>query len=148
MIKKCFDDILVNENNGCSVYINNNKNFDSIFILKALLGSDIKVKPLFKDGKMISITLTKLKVTKKSVRLILKDSYMLLPSSLRKLADSYGVGTSKGVFPYTFPNGNNLEYVGPRFWTVHVMSKNASGPDYRFFDKRDIDINGYNSLVQ
>jgi hypothetical protein len=64
MIKACIDDLLVKSNKGCSVFIHNSKNFDSVFIIRALLGTDLDVKPLFKDGKTISITLTKFKGTK------------------------------------------------------------------------------------
>jgi len=43
MIKACIDDLLVKSNKGCSVFIHNSKNFDYVFIIRALLGTDIDV---------------------------------------------------------------------------------------------------------
>ena len=40
-----------------------------------------------------------------------RDSLFMLPASLGKLADQFGV-ESKGIFPYDFVKPNNLNYEG------------------------------------
>jgi hypothetical protein len=43
-----------------------------------------------------------------------KDSYLLLPSSLRKLGQSFNIDMQKGLFPHLFVNdpSNSLDYDG------------------------------------
>jgi hypothetical protein len=36
--------------------------------------------------------------------LVFRDSYQILPSSLKKLADCFSVKTPKSIFPYKFVN--------------------------------------------
>ena len=50
-----------------------------------------------------------------------KDSQQILIFSLRDLGQTFNVNIQKSIFPYTFVNENNLEYIG------HV-------PDFKYFD--------------
>jgi len=137
MIIASFRDLLIKENHNVTVYIHNNKNFDGIYILNSLLRTeDIKIKPFFNKGKMISITLTlNSGIKNKSITITLKDSLSLLPSSLRKLGKSYGVETLKGIFPYNFVNKNNFSnYIGPT-------------PDLKFYKYIDLVEFKYDELV-
>ena len=92
------------DNRKVSIYLHNLGNFDIYFILPVLekLG---QLKPIIYEGRLISIKLT----TPKGYSITLKDSYQLLPSSLAKLAKSFNV-EDKGIYPYEFPNENNLDY--------------------------------------
>jgi hypothetical protein len=50
-----------------------------------------------------------------------KDSQQMLIGSLRNLGKCFGVKTQKSIFPYSFVNENNLNYIGPI-------------PDFKYFD--------------
>ena len=54
---------------------------------------------------------SKLKENNK-VRIVLADSYLLLPTSLNTLCDVFKTTVRKGVFPHEFVNCSNLNYVG------------------------------------
>ena len=86
------------------VYAHNLSGFDGIFLMKHLLSFG-KVTPLLFNGKIISI---KVKVTgnnkSDTKTIVFKDSYLLLPLSLRKLCEAFEVESSKGYFPFKLMN--------------------------------------------
>jgi len=96
------------------IYAHNLSGFDGIFIMKHLLEYG-KIEPLLFNGKLISI---KVLITgnKKSENktLIFKDSYLLLPLSLRKLCTAFKVEAPKTFFPFLL---TNIYYSGvfPKF---------------------------------
>jgi len=105
------------------VYAHNFSSFDGIFLLNHLLPFG-DVEPLLFNGRLISI---KLKINIKGVpgtdneltkwngkTIIFKDSYLLLPVSLRKLALTFNCTKIKGIFPF---NLNDIFYSGafPKF---------------------------------
>ena len=111
MLYKCIYDMMTKYNNY-TVYVHNFSNFDYYFILDMLKDQDlIKMDPFYKDNKLYSLTLT-LIINNKFHKIIIKDSYLLLSSSLRKLGKDYNVDILKGYFPYSFVNNNNLNYIG------------------------------------
>ena len=95
------------------VYAHNLSGFDGIFLMKHLLFHG-KVEPLLFNGKLKTIKLT----TESGKIIIFKDSYQLLPLSLRKLCKAFNVTAPKGYFPF---NLNDVFYTGvlPSFecWT-------------------------------
>jgi len=98
-------------------YAHNFSGFDGTFILKYLLDFG-KVEPILFNGKLMSIKL-KLNVEGyKGKTIIFKDSYLLLPLSLRNLCAAFNVTVPKGIFPF---NLTNIFYAGvlPAFesWT-------------------------------
>jgi hypothetical protein len=92
---------LLDFNPNAKVYTHNFANFDYMFLIKVLFENFI-VKPIFKDNKVVSLTYH-LKDNDK-IKLVLFDSYLILPSSLRTLASKYNVADLKGFFPYSFVN--------------------------------------------
>ena len=105
------------------IYAHNLSNFDGVFILKQLLNYG-KVDPLIFNGKLISIKVT-LEGTNNSKNkvIVFKDSYLLLPLSLRKLCTAFNLETPKGYFPFLL---TNVFYTGviPKFeyWTGITLS--------------------------
>lgn len=95
-----------------TIYAHNLSAFDGIFIMKYLLRYG-EVNPLLHNGRLMSI-----KVSLGNKTIIFKDSYLLLPLSLRKLCEAFNVEQVKTFFPF---NLTNLHYSGisPRFeyWT-------------------------------
>jgi hypothetical protein len=77
-----------------------------------------RVKPLLHNGKLISISLFVDIKGHKNKTIIFKDSYLMLPQSLRQLCKSFKVEIHKGHFPF---NMSNINYTGvfPQFdyWT-------------------------------
>jgi hypothetical protein len=105
------------DSNKIIVYAHNFSGFDGIFLLRHLLSFG-KVKPVLFKGKLMSI---KVKLNIKGYKgktIIFKDSYLLLPFSLRKLCLAFNVTIPKGYFPF---NLTNILYKGlfPKFeyWT-------------------------------
>lgn len=108
MLKSCLRSIFVKGNHGATVYCHNLTGFESVFLLKVISSfKDFKVLPIFKNGKVINI---KVSFGKNYVNF--RDSLLILPVSLRKLAIAFNI-ENKGIFPYNFVTNNNLNYVGP-----------------------------------
>jgi DNA polymerase type B, organellar and viral len=111
MLYTCFYDMITKYNNY-TIYVHNFSNFDYYLILDMLRTSPgFKMDPFYKDNKLYSLTLRS-KINNKVYSIIIKDSYLLLDSSLRQLGQDYNVDVVKGYFPYTFVKNNNLEYIG------------------------------------
>jgi len=79
------------------------------FLFKILANLGI-VSPIINNGRFIS-----LKFSYNNYTVEFRDSYQLLPSSLRKLSKSFNVDIIKGLFPHTFLNNKSddiLNYIG------------------------------------
>lgn len=110
MLEKSILSIMQRKYNGYRVYLHNFSNFDGIFLLNILIKLSDNIIPIIKDSKLIDI---KFKFANSKYTLFFRDSYLILPSSLEKLALSFKV-ESKGKFPILFVNDDsiNLNYVG------------------------------------
>jgi len=120
---------LYNSNPNANVYIHNFSNFDYILLIKILF-ENFEVKPFLRNNKILKLIFNLGGNNKNIVKTF--DSYLILPTSLRELAEKYHVPVQKGFFPYNFVNENNLDYVGIT-------------PDINFFDNIDFDL--YENLL-
>lgn len=69
------------------VYLHNFSHFDGVFLLKTLSSLTETIRPIVRDGRIID-----LKVSfggERKYNLYFRDSYLLLPSSLAKLANKF-----------------------------------------------------------
>jgi hypothetical protein len=123
MIKTAIKDIMIKKYDNYKIYIHNLGGFDGIFFLK-ILGDLGQIKPIIHNGDLISI-----EFKFKGYIITFKDSLQMLIVQLRNLGKVFGVDTQKSIFPYTFVNENNLNYIG-------------EVPDIKYFD--NITINEYN----
>jgi DNA polymerase type B, organellar and viral len=102
--------------NGYRVYIHNFTQFDGIFLVKIMANmQECKIEqPIRRNGLIINLKLTYNILGKRKYSLYFRDSLLLLPSSLRKLGESFGVDIKKSIFPYSFVNNENinLNYIG------------------------------------
>jgi hypothetical protein len=129
MLKESILYLMKRKYHGYKIYLHNFSNFDAIFLLNILSSLSDKIKPIIKDGRFINL---QFKFADKYT-LYFRDSYLLLPSSLRKLAIDFNV-TNKGIFPYKFVNSNiELNYEG-------------SVPNYDFFE--NISLSEYNDYCE
>lgn len=90
------------------IYAHNLSTFDGVLILKHLIPFG-KVDPILHNGKIIAIKLIVKGSNDKNITLIFKDSYLLLPSSLRNLCKAFNIPISKGHFPF---NLGDITYLG------------------------------------
>jgi hypothetical protein len=106
---------------GYIIYAHNLSNFDGIFLLGALVNfldspiNPIKINPIIRDNNFINIKINH--GPKFKYNIAFRDSYLLLPLSLKKLAIQFNVDHLKTVFPHNFLNnkinpGLNLNYIG------------------------------------
>jgi DNA polymerase type B, organellar and viral len=98
----------LNKKSILQVYAHNLSNFDGVFLLNQLVEYG-KVDPLYFNGKLLSIKLKILGGEYNGKTIEFKDSYLLLPYSLRILCDVFKIVSSKGHFPFKL---NNIFYSG------------------------------------
>jgi len=120
MLKTAIESLLKPKYSGYVIYAHNLSNFDGIFLLKTLteLADDkIKITPILRDGNFINIKATF--GSRGKYNLSFRDSYLLLPVSLRKLSEQFSevINQTKTIFPYYFLNDKynsniNLNYEG------------------------------------
>lgn len=92
---KCFIKQILEFKHIKYIYAHNLSGFDGILLLKHLIKySGVKIKPLIFNGKLISIKMT-VGEGKNARTIVFKDSYLLLPNTLRKLCDAFGVKVAK-----------------------------------------------------
>lgn len=109
MMKECLSCIFVKQYHGQTIYIHNFSTFDAIFLLRVLSSfTDYVVTPLMRNEKILNI---KVSYNKGKNYVNFRDSLLILPVSLANLAKAFKV-EDKGLFPYSFPNGTNLNYIG------------------------------------
>lgn len=133
MISTCIMSLLIRKYDGYKVYVHNLSNFDGIFLFREIADiKDYTLKPLLKDGKMINLNISK-NVKAQKYQIDFRDSMLMLPQSLRKLAKALNVESQKGVFPYDFVGTDNIEYVG-------------EVPEFKYF--KDISLDEYNEYCK
>ena len=120
MINRAINDICIRKYKNYKVYLHNFSKFDGYFLVKYLakIGS---CDPIIHKGKIISLNFNY-----NNYNITFKDSYLLLPSSLRKLGKSFNVELLKGIFPYAL---TDINYKG-------------NVPEFKYFS--DITIEDYN----
>lgn len=103
MVNSAMDDICIKKYRNYKIYFHNFSKFDGYFLIKYLakIGT---CDPIIHKGKILSV-----KFAYNNYNITFKDSYLLLPSSLRKLCESFVVKSAKGIFPYGLMD---LNYIG------------------------------------
>jgi len=103
--EELFNQLLQTKYYGYSVYAHNLSNLDIIFIFKYIsyLRNKYIIKPIIKDGNIISLTIEKCN----NIKITFKDSYLLLKDSLAKLTKTFNVDTPKGLEPILIPTWNS-----------------------------------------
>jgi hypothetical protein len=137
-------------NKNHKIYFHNLSGFDAFFLLRYLIKLGYKITPLMHSGKIISIG-----VNNGKYNFTIRDSNLLLLSSLQKLAISFEVDSLKGIFPFylkdikykgDFPkyelfNSNKLSYI------EYLEYKKNHGNRTWFFKYESIKYCSNDSLV-
>lgn len=133
LLTDLFSTMFTRKYTGKTVYIHNSSEFDLIFLLKHLVNyPSLQVNPVIKDGKFINVNINY--GPKHRYSLDLRDSVLLLNSSLSKLGNAFKVEALKDIFPHKFVNPDNLDYIG-------------DVPRYEFFDSSKVSIGDYKEYV-
>lgn len=106
MMKEAIYYLMRKKYNQYKVYVHNFSHFEGIFLLNILSSLSDKLKPIIRDGRIIDLPFG-FGEGKTKYKLYFRDSYLLLPDSLRKLAINFRV-ENKGLFPYKFVNNENI----------------------------------------
>lgn len=110
MIYTMFKSILISKYHTYTIYFHNFGKFDAFFIVNTLRNKfQNSIKIIENNKQLISI---KIIYGNKNYYIKFFDSYLLLPLSLRKLANTFNVETKKGNFPHKFVKKENLNYFG------------------------------------
>lgn len=108
MLTQCLTD-MCEDKNIKYVYTHNFSKFDSHLIDN--LFQKFKMETVLNNRDQILSC--KVSLNKDSY-IIIRDSLLLLPRSLRHLSNTFNVDTKKSYFPYTFVNENTLNYIGDK----------------------------------
>lgn len=150
---------------GYKVYIHNFSYFDGIFIMKILTDLNILIKPIIRDGRFIETKIYYDLINKDLINeefilendvqfkkennsylndsknyrhsLSLRDSLLLLTSSLDELGQTFKLEIKKDIFPYEFVN-------------LDTTSFNYKGecPKYKFFDDEKVSETAYEEYLK
>jgi len=107
IIYMAMKDICIRKYKGYKIYLHNFSKFDAIFLIKYLISIG-KCYPIIHKGKIISFTFSP-NWKKDFGNITFLDSFLLLPSSLRKLCDSFNTEIIKSIFPFKL---NDINYKG------------------------------------
>jgi len=96
-----------------------NFNFDVIFIFKYLASLHTKydIKVIRRNNLIISITITS---RSDNIYLTIKDSFLLLPASLKNLSKTFNTNIQKGIEPLLIDDISNIE--GGDFYIMNDIS--------------------------
>lgn len=115
MITSSIHYLLKRKFHNYKIYFHNFSSFDSVFILKELSQISNKIEPTIRESRIIELKCS-FGTKKKPINLYFRDSLLLLPLSLEKLAINFLSDSSgkKELFPYEFINRNDigLDYIG------------------------------------
>ena len=111
MIKAAFNFLNKRKYHYNRVYVHNLSKFDGVFLLKYLseIGS---VKPLMRNQSLYELKIRLFNDNKQKYIIILRDSYLILPSSLSKLSKAFQISNPKTIFPIFAVNDMPLDYIG------------------------------------
>lgn len=113
------------------VYIHNFSFFDAIFLLRIISElTNLPIKPIIRDGRIIELKFA-FEFNKTKLSLFFRDSYLLLPISLSKLAINFNI-ENKGFFPYSFVNDSNIS-----------LDYRGTVPAYKYFNSNNISYEDY-----
>jgi hypothetical protein len=132
IIKVMFEELFLNNIKGYTLYAHNLGRFDSIFLIKELATLNYIIKPIWKDNRILKI---KIIDCKSNQSIILLDSINLVNCSLNKFLISFDCKINKGMFPHSFVNPNNLNYIGDK-------------PDKKYFDLTELSQKYYDDLPE
>ena len=132
LIIECIDAMLINRYNNCNFYVHNLGRYDIFFLYNTLLNINIEkgydlyiLKTTMRDNTVLKLDIIKKYKTSdnniRKIKISLVDSLNLLNYSLDKLTNEFNIEFKKGVFPHSFVNRNNFNYIGNK-------------PDIYFYD--------------
>lgn len=118
------------------IYGFNNSNFDNLLIYKELYQKNPKTKYIFTKSSVKSIKYNNVRIG--DIATFYKCG------TLRTTCKEFGLEEEKGVFPYKFVNGNNLEYKGDvpelKYWNTQEDRDEYIKTSGSFFEMKDYTV--------
>lgn len=110
MIKHALSSLLIKKYKNHKVYVHNLSSCGSIFLLRILNNMEnVNTRLIQSNGKLINLNIN----YDNKYTLSLRDSLLLLPSSLAKLSKSFNTNEQyKDIFPILFLNNVDPNYMG------------------------------------
>jgi len=107
MLQEALKSLMFRKYNGYKIYLHNFSYFDGIFLMKEITSLFPMVVPVMRDHQLIDIKAYYGKPIKNKYpyKINFRDSCLLMPDKLSKLAKNFGV-ENKGLFPYKFVTEN------------------------------------------
>jgi hypothetical protein len=116
LLKEAIGYLFQRKYNGYRVYIHNFSKFDGTFMLRIIASmGNCEIKRILKrDSRIIDVQVNFNLSGKRKYCIHFRDSLLILPSSLKKLGESFEVEVKKSIYPYKFVNdiNINLNYEG------------------------------------
>jgi len=131
LVRRAMKDICRKKYKGYRIYLHNFAKFDGYFLLKylAMIGD---TSPIIHKGRIIS---TKFSLKDSPYEITFMDSLLILPSSLRKLCQSFSVEIVKSFFPFKL---TDINYKGPVPNIKYFDNFSPKGVEYNNYKKQFI----------
>lgn len=133
MLKEAIIYLMKPKYSGFKIFIHNFSYFDGIFFMKIITALSHKIRPIIRDSQIIELKTYFGKNDMYSISF--RDSFLLLPSSLKSLCQTFNVPQKKTLFPYNFSNKVVLKYKGtiPK---ITEFPKNVTPEEYDNYSKQ------------
>ena len=110
MLEEALNYLILFKYTGYRVYVHNFSYFDGVILLRVISNITNKISPVIRDSQIIELKVNYGPSDKYVI--LFRDSYLLLPQNLRRLAIDFDVPQKKTIFPYNFANKVDLDYEG------------------------------------
>lgn len=137
MMEKAITFLMQSKYHKYKIYVHNFSHFDGIFLLSKITSLSNKVLPIFRNGKILVLKVHYGMGDKHYISFL--DSFLILPSSLKKLASQFGVEQQKTIFPYLFANKVELNYKGECPKYEYFNTSEVTLEEYQLYKKQLID---------
>lgn len=139
---KNFISQILNNKSVDTIYAHYLSGFDGILLLRHLIAyKGARIEPLLFNGKLISIKFVYTEyvgIKKKTRTITFKDSFLLLPMSLRSLCKAFAVDSIKSYFPFGL---SDINYVGELpaldYWSGISPSEYNELPNRKLWSFKD-----------
>jgi hypothetical protein len=157
MMEDALNNLFRPKYSGYIVYAHNLSSFDGIFLVHILckMSSDqrsdqrsqdnkINIFPVFKDKSMINI---KVKYGKYNINF--RDSFLMLPISLEKLAIQFKVDQVKTIFPYNFLNDKYNKNMSDSIQNPKILNYIGEIPNVNYFKGKTLNakVKNYSDYI-
>ena len=128
MLEAAIEFLLKSKFDGYKIYVHNLSNFEAVILLRVLsnIKTINKIRPIIRGDRFLNIAIdfgSSISQKDSKYTIYFRDSYLMLPNSLKDLAINFNVGSYKGIYPYSFVNNPDVK-----------LNYKGVLPDIKYFD--------------